>query len=213
MRGDSAYKWQMRRRRRKAKPGAALHTPAGMRSVCPESPGLSPRSGRPMSALAPPARAGRSGTPGRPSEPERQDQGKGKGKSRDRDQSQAGAGRSRSQAVRHGQRRKDRASQHLAGPAVLIAVHDLPPAQPARRPSVILIAGYDPPARALPFSPAGRAGRRPWGSAARPWGLAARPCLRPLGRALAPGSTAASGVGAVDDVKNIFPACKHHFCM
>lgn len=61
MRGDSAYKWKTRRRRLKAKPGAALNTPAGMRSVCPKLLGaLAHEMGGPCPPLPhPPVPVGR----------------------------------------------------------------------------------------------------------------------------------------------------------
>ena len=155
--------------------------------------------------------------------------------------SQAGARAGAGRPARHGQRRKDRTAHARAGPATsLIAVHDLPPAQPARRPSVILIAGYDPPDRAL-LPPAGRpaarplpSGRRPLPSGRRPLPSGRRPCCPPV-RACRPAARPCSPAGAAQrlpagcspmrekylkryaniisacNAENIFPAFFPHF--
>lgn len=66
--------------------------------------------------------------------------------------------------MRHGQRRKDRASQHLAGPAVLIAVHDSPAgrcsfARRACRPQAVGVGRQAMPSAARPCPAPARACR------------------------------------------------------
>ena len=176
-----------------------------MRSVCPEVPGLSPpQVGGPCPPLPhPPVPVGRGplGATRLPAEQRpRQEQEPGAG---------AGAGSSdmgsriwisREPAARSSRR-------------VLIAAHDLPPLNPPAHHSVILIAGYDPPARALLVRPAGRAGRRPLFSAARPSLWPAGHAVRPQAVPLPPGRAAASGAVLSDAVKNIFAACRNDVCL
>ena len=94
------------------------------------------------------------------------------------------------------------------GPAVLIAVHDCRRSTSHQARHRLLIAVHDSPGRRpLPFGrqAVGGLGRRPW--------VGRRPCLRPSGRAHAGAAPAASGGVPPEYAKNIFAACKHHFCL
>ena len=136
-----------------------------------------------------------------PAEPEPEQETRASSREQEPGTSQRDMGRGRTE---------QRASTSPVQPRDLIAVHDLPPAQPASRPSVILIAVHDSPAGRC-SRPPGRpaAGRCRWPQAMpSPEGRcssAARPC---------PCAGPRSGFrrGAVEYAKNIFAYLKHHFC-
>ena len=176
----------------------------------------------------PQAHCWRSGTPGRDPIRHRQSQSQDQGQgprpgTRARSQEDQRA-RRRSQSDDMGRGRTAHASSPVQ-PRDLIAVHDLPPAQPASRPSVILIAVHDPPGRALLVRPQGvpAAGRllSAAGRAVRPVGRAfgRRPCPCRRGRVsgfrrvLAMRETSFfphANIISACKVKNIFPACKRY---
>ena len=195
MRGDSAYKSENRRRRLKPAPALARDTPAGMRSVCPKHWGLSPRSGRPMSGLSPALAPSAVPAPGDPwaapitSRTRARKPGRTQSPSQSQEDQRA---RRRSQSDDMGSRTAQASTSPVqpqldCGARFATRTTRLPP-------SSFLIAGYD---------------RRPPGRCQRPSGRA----VRPPGRAVEPGRASGFRRVPVEYAKNIFAACKHHFCI